>query len=57
MKKHAKQHETNVLYNKENFHIVQGLVSSKMNKAPPIGALNAALTPAEAPAAMNYLLF
>jgi hypothetical protein len=31
------------------------LESSYMNKAPPIGAPKATLTPAEAPAAMYYL--
>ena len=47
--------EKNVFHNIENFQKGFGLESSKMKRAPPIGAPNAQATPAEAPAAMNYL--
>ena len=55
MKKTAEELETNVFQSIENFQKGLGYESSKKNRAPPIGAPNATLTPAEAPAAMNYL--
>jgi hypothetical protein len=45
----------NVFQSIENFQNGLGLESSNMNKAPPIGAPKAQATPAEAPAAINYL--
>ena len=53
---HAHPHDKNVFHSMENFQNGLGLESSNINKAPPIGAEKAAATPAEAPAAMNYLL-
>lgn len=52
----AKLHDKNVFQSIENFQYVLGLDSSKMKRAPPMGAENAAATPADAPAEMNYLL-
>jgi hypothetical protein len=40
---------------KEKLQNVFGLLNSNANKAPPIGAPNAAETPAAAPIAPNFL--
>ena len=55
MKNTADELDTNVFHSIENFQNGFGWESSKKNNAPPIGAPKATLTPAEAPAAMNYL--
>lgn len=52
----AHPHDKNVFQSMENFQNGLGFESSKMKRAPPIGAEKAAATPADAPAAMNYLL-
>jgi len=52
----AHPQDKNVFQSIENFQNGLGLESSKINSAPPIGAEKAAATPADAPAAMNYLL-
>jgi hypothetical protein len=44
-----------VFQSMENFQNGFGFDSSKMNKAPPIGAPKAHATPPEAPAAINCL--
>lgn len=52
--KTAIEHDKKVFQRMENFQ--NGWFdNSNMNRAPPIGAPNATLTPAEAPAAMSYL--
>lgn len=47
----------NTFHNSEKFQKGFSNESSYMNKAPPIGAPKAILTPALAPAAMSYRLF
>ena len=49
------EHEKNTFQIIVNFQNVFGFDISYAKSAPPMGAPNAALTPAEAPAAMNYL--
>lgn len=56
-KKVANEHDKNTFQIIENLQKVFGLDISYENSVPPIGAPNAALTPAEAPAATYYLLF
>jgi hypothetical protein len=51
----AEEHEMKVFQRRSNFQNGFGAESSNINNAPPIGAPNATLTPAEAPAAMNFL--
>jgi len=53
----ATQHVKKVFQSKANVQTGFPLESSYKNNAPPIGAPKATLTPAEAPAAINYLLF
>ena len=55
MKNTADALDMNVFQSIENFQNGLGCESSKKNRAPPIGAPKATLTPAEAPAAINYL--
>lgn len=50
------QHEKNTLQIIWNFQNVFGVDNSYIKRAPPIGAPNATLTPAEDPAAINILL-
>ena len=47
--------QKNVLHNISKDQNVVGFESSYENRQPPIGAPNAALTPAEIPAATNSL--
>lgn len=49
--------QPNTRHNMLNVQKVFGFEISYENKAPPIGAPNATLTPAEAPAAIIYLLW
>ena len=51
----AVQHVKNVFHNNVNVQTGLPLDNSYKNKAPPIGAPNATLTPADAPAAISYL--
>jgi hypothetical protein len=53
----AMAHDVNVFQIMENFQNVVGIDISYANKAPPIGAPNAQLTPADAPAAINILFY
>lgn len=53
--KTATPHVKKVFHRTSNFHIGFNLESSYKNRAPPIGAPKAILTPAEAPATMSYL--
>lgn len=53
----ATQQVIKVLQSNENVQTGFPLDSSYKNKAPPIGAPKAQLTPADAPAQINYLLW
>ena len=55
--KFATAQDTNTFQIIENLQKVLGLDISYANKAPPIGEPKATLTPADAPAAINTLLF
>jgi hypothetical protein len=53
--KTATPHVKKVFHSTSNFHMGLNLESSYKNRAPPIGAPKAMLTPAEAPATISYL--